>query len=59
MITKLYKIIFSYFFIQNFRVLQSLDDVSINYVTQPRSQGTVMAVTPGTVNADVGAKVKP
>jgi hypothetical protein len=39
--------------------VESLDDVSINYVTQPCSQGTVMAVTPGTVNADVGANVKP
>jgi hypothetical protein len=39
--------------------VESLDDVSINYVTQPRSQGTVMAATPGTVNTDVGANVKP
>jgi hypothetical protein len=39
--------------------VESLDDVSINYVTQPRSQGIVMAATSGTVNADVGANVKP
>jgi hypothetical protein len=39
--------------------VESLDDVSINYVTQPRSQGTVMAVTSGTINADVRANVKP
>jgi hypothetical protein len=39
--------------------VESLDDVGINYITQPRSQGTVMAAIPGTVDADVGANVKP
>jgi hypothetical protein len=37
---------------------ESSDEVSINYVTQPHCEGTMMAVTPGTVEADVVANVK-
>jgi hypothetical protein len=39
--------------------VESLDEVSINYVTQPCCEGTMMAVTPGTTDADVVANVKP
>jgi hypothetical protein len=39
--------------------VESLHDVLINYVTQPRSQGTMMATTPGTIDVDVVANVKP
>jgi hypothetical protein len=34
----------------------SLDEVSINYITQPRHYGIMMAVTPGTADADDVAK---
>jgi hypothetical protein len=32
--------------------VESLDEVSINYITQPCSEGTVMAVTPGSADAN-------
>jgi hypothetical protein len=38
--------------------VESLDEVSINYITQPRGQGTMMATTSGTAKADVVANVK-
>jgi hypothetical protein len=38
--------------------VESLDEVSINYVTQPSSEGTVMAATPETTNSYVVANVK-
>jgi hypothetical protein len=39
--------------------VESLDEVSINYVTQPRHLGIVMAVTPETADSDVVTNVKP
>jgi hypothetical protein len=39
--------------------VESLQEVSINYVIQPRHSGTVMVVTPETVDSDVVANVKP
>jgi hypothetical protein len=39
--------------------VEFLDEVSINYVTQPCSYGTVMASTPGIADAYVIANVKP
>jgi hypothetical protein len=39
--------------------VESLDEVSINYVTQPQCYGIVMAVTPETADSGVVANVKP
>jgi hypothetical protein len=38
--------------------VESLDEVSINYVTQQHHQGTVMAATTKTTDVDVVANVK-
>jgi hypothetical protein len=39
--------------------VESLDEISINYIAQPHHYGTVMAVTPKTADVDVIANVKP
>jgi hypothetical protein len=39
--------------------VESLDEFSINYVTQPCHKGTAMAATPETADSDVMANVKP
>jgi hypothetical protein len=39
--------------------VESLDEVSINYVSQPRRESTVMAVTSEIVDSDIMANVKP
>jgi hypothetical protein len=39
--------------------MESLDEVSINYVSQPRRQGTVMAATSEIADLDIVANVKP
>jgi hypothetical protein len=39
--------------------VESLDEVSINYVAQPRCYGTVMVATSETADSDVEANVKP
>jgi hypothetical protein len=38
--------------------VHSLEDVSINYITQPRRQGTLVASTPWTADADFVANIK-
>jgi hypothetical protein len=38
--------------------VESLDEVSINYVAQPHRYGTVMVATSETANSDVMANVK-
>jgi hypothetical protein len=40
-------------------MVKSFDEVSINYITQPHSYFTVMAVTPVTADTYVMANVKP
>jgi hypothetical protein len=39
--------------------VESLDEVNINYVAQPRRYGTVMVTTSETTDSDVTANVKP
>jgi hypothetical protein len=39
--------------------VECLDEVNINYVTQPRRYGTVMVMTSETVDSDVMANVNP
>jgi hypothetical protein len=39
--------------------VKSLDEVNINYVTQPRCYGTVMVATSETAHSDVVVNVKP
>jgi hypothetical protein len=39
--------------------VESLNEVSINYVTQPHHSGTVMVATSETTDSDVMANVKP
>jgi hypothetical protein len=38
--------------------VESLDEVSMNYITQPCGYGTMMTTTSGTAEADVVANVK-